>query len=148
MNIMPYQNILVLTDFSKDSDEAVKAAVEFAGKYDAKMTILHVIRDETHLSFVLSDSEFHSLTRKLEKRAEQMFDEMDARIGGLKETGYSRKVRKGIPYIGCLYEIENGRYDLVFAGSHGSSDLKKIFMGSTAEKVLRRSPISIFVTRR
>ena len=37
---MSYQNILVLTDFSKDSDEAVRAAVEFAGKYDAKMAIL------------------------------------------------------------------------------------------------------------
>ena len=37
---MSYQNILVLTDFSKDSDETVRAAVEFAGKYDAKMTIL------------------------------------------------------------------------------------------------------------
>ena len=30
----------MLTDFSKDSDEAVRAAVEFAGKYDAKMEIL------------------------------------------------------------------------------------------------------------
>ncbi|MCG6892475.1 MAG: universal stress protein [Desulfobacteraceae bacterium] len=44
--------------------------------------------------------------------------------------------------------MENGKYDLVFAGSHGRSDLKKIVMGSTAEKVLRRSPISVFVTRR
>lgn len=145
---MPYQNILVLTDFSKDSDEAVRSAVEFAGKYEARLTILHVIRDETQLSFVLSDSEYHNLGRKLEKHAVKMFDEMDARIPGLKEAGYTRKVRKGIPYIGCLYEIENGRYDLVFAGSHGRSDLKKIFMGSTAEKVLRRSPISVFVTRR
>jgi nucleotide-binding universal stress UspA family protein len=145
---MSYQNILVLSDFSKDSDEAVKAAVEFAEKYGAKMTILHVIRDETQLSFVLSDSEYHNLTRKLETHAQQMFDEMEGRIEGLKAAGYTRKVRKGIPYIGCLYEIENGRYDLVFAGSHGRSDLKKIFMGSTAEKVLRRSPISVFVTRR
>jgi nucleotide-binding universal stress UspA family protein len=145
---MRYQNILVLTDFSKDSDEAVRAAVEFAEKYDGRLTILHVIRDETHLSFVLSDSEYHNLTRKLEAHAEAMFAEMETRIAGLKEYGYTRKVRKGIPYIGCLYEIENGRYELVFAGSHGRSDLKKIFMGSTAEKVLRRSPISVFVTRR
>jgi hypothetical protein len=32
---MEYNNVLVLTDFSKDSDEAVRAAVDFAKKYCA-----------------------------------------------------------------------------------------------------------------
>lgn len=145
---MSYNNILVLTDFSKDSLEAVRTALEFAQKYEAKMTILHVLQDETHLSFVLSDSEYHNLTRKLEKQAAELFEQMDATTPGLREFSYTRKLRTGIPYISCLYEIENGQYDLVFAGSHGKSDLKHIFLGSTAEKVLRRSPISVFMTRR
>lgn len=145
---MNYKNILVLTDFSKDSQKAVRSALEFAQKYEAKMTILHVLQDETHLSFVLSDSEYHNLTRKLEKQAAELFEQMDATTPGLREFSYTRKLRTGIPYISCLYEIENGQYDLVFAGSHGKSDLKHIFLGSTAEKVLRRSPISVFMTRR
>jgi nucleotide-binding universal stress UspA family protein len=145
---MEYRNLLVLTDFSKDSDQAVKAAVDFAKKYNASLTILNVVRDTHNLTYVLSDSEFHNLERKLEKHAETQFDKMEAAIPELMEIGYKRKIRKGTPYISCLYEIENGNYDLVFAGSHGRSDLKKSIMGSTAEKVLRRSPISVFVTRR
>ena len=145
---MEYQNVLVLTDFSKDSDEAVKTAVDFAKKYNSRLTILNVVRDTHNLTYVLSDSEYHNLERKLEKHSEAQFDKMEATIPELAEIGYKRKIRKGTPYISCLYEIENGNYDLVFAGSHGRSDYKKVIMGSTAEKVLRRSPISVFVTRR
>jgi len=145
---MEIKDILVLTDFSKDSDNAVKAAVDLAKKYGSELTILHVVRDTTNLTYVLSDSEYHNLAQKLEKHAYEMFDKMEETIPGLKDMGYQRKLRKGTPYISCLYEIENGHYDLVIAGSHGKSDLRKALMGSTAEKVLRRSPISVFVTRR
>ena len=144
---MEYQNVLVLSDFSKDSDEAVKAAVDFAKKYGSNLTILNVVHDTHNLTYVLSDSEYHTLERKLEKHAGEQFDKMEAAIPELVQIGYKRKIRKGTPYISCLYEIENGDYDLVFAGSHVRSDLKKVVMGSTAEKVLRRSPISVFVTR-
>jgi nucleotide-binding universal stress UspA family protein len=145
---MKYKNVLVLTDFSKDSEEAVEAAVDFAKKYDSQLSVLNVVRDTYNLTYVLSDSEYHQLERKLEKHAEEQFDKMETAFPELKQIGYKRKIRKGTPYISCLYEIENGNYDLVFAGSHGRSDLKKSIMGSTAEKVLRRSPISVFVTRR
>ena len=145
---MKYQNVLVLTDFSKDSDEAVKAAVDFAKKYNSRLTVLNVVRDTYNLTYVLSDSEYNSLERKLRQHAEELFDKMETEIPELAEIGYERKIRTGTPYISCLYEIEKGNYDLVFAGSHGRTDLKKIVMGSTAEKVLRRSPISVFVTRR
>lgn len=146
--VMKYQNILVLTDFSEDSDEAVHAAVDFAEKHAAALTILHVIRDSTSLSFVLSDSEYHHLGRKLERHANTLFDRMEETIPAVKRIGYKRKIRTGTPYIACLYEIENGSYDLVVAGSHGRTGFKKALMGSTAEKVVRRSPISTFITRR
>jgi nucleotide-binding universal stress UspA family protein len=81
-------------------------------------------------------------------RENELFDKLEKTIPELVKTSYERKIRNGIPYISSLYEIENGDYYLVFAGSHGRSDLKKSLMGSTAEKVLRRSPISVFVTRR
>ena len=61
---------------------------------------------------------------------------------GILEFGFNDRAKR------YNYEIENGNYDLVFAGSYGKSDLKKVVMGSTAEKVMRRSPIYVFVTRR
>lgn len=145
---MEYRNVLVLTDFSKDSYYAVKAAVDFVKKYHSQLTILNVVRDIPNLTYVLSDSEYHNLERKLQKYTDDLFVKMETEIPELKEVEYKRKVRKGTPYISCLYEIENGDYDLVIAGSHGRTDFKKTLLGGTAEKVLRRSPISVFVTRR
>ena len=145
---MDFKNVLVLTDFSSPADEALRDAVQFAEKFGSKLTILHVVQDETNLSFVLSDSEYHNLEKKLEKHAQKMFDALEEKVPGLKEVEYQTLIRKGIPYICCLYEIETDKYDLVFAGSRGRSDLKHIFVGSTSEKVLRRAPISVFVTRR
>lgn len=145
---MDFENVLVLTDFSKDSDEALLDAVKFAEKFGSKLTILHVVQDETNLSFVLSNSEYHNLEKKLEKHAQQMFEALEEKIPGLKNVQHANKIRKGIPYINSLYEIETGNYDVVFMGTRGRSNLKHIFVGSTAEKVLRRSPISVFVARR
>ncbi len=122
---MEYQNVLVLTDFSKDSNEAVKAAIDFAKKYNSRLTVLNVVRDIPNLTFVLSDSEYHRLERKLEVHAEEQFDKMETAIPEIAEIEYKRKIRKGTPYISCLYEIENGNYDLVFAGSHGQFGFKK-----------------------
>lgn len=144
---MGYKNLLVLSDFSSAADQALNTAVEFAEKFGSKLTVLHVLPDETNLSFVLSGSEYHRLEKKLASHAEEMFASLEERIPGLCKVEYRTKIRKGIPYINCLEEIESGGYDLVFAGSRGRSDLKHIFVGSTAEKVLRRSPISVFVTR-
>lgn len=145
---MDFQNVLVLTDFSKGSDEALNVAVKFAEKFGSKLTILHVIQDESNLSFVLSDAEYMTLEDKIKNHTGKMFEALIVKIPGLKNIPHETKTSKGIPYINCLYEIENGNYDAVFIGSHGRSDLKHIFVGSTSEKVLRRAPISVFVVRR
>lgn len=144
---MDYQNVLVLTDFSKNSDAALQDAVKFAEKFGSQLTILHVVQDESNLSFILSDSEYRNVEDKLARHAKDMFAALEEKIPGLKDLNYKTKTRKGIPYINCLYEIESGHYGLVFAGSHGRSNLKHIFVGSTAEKIMRRSPISVFMTR-
>lgn len=145
---MDYNSILVLTDFSLDSQEAVRAAADFSGKYDAALTVLHVMPDQTSLSFVMSDSEYHSLEKRIIQHTDESFEELERQVPELAAVAHSKLTAKGIPYISCLEEIESGKYDVVFIGSHGTSNLRHMFMGSTAHKVLRRSPISVFVIRR
>lgn len=145
---MNYGSVLVLTDFSLDSQEAVRAAADFAARYEATLTVLHVIPDQTSLSFVMSDSEYHSLEKRMEEHTARAFLDLEAAVPELAGVSHTRLTAKGIPYISCLEEIESHKYDVVFIGSHGTSNLRHMFMGSTAQKVLRRAPISVFVVRR
>lgn len=144
---MKYDKVLVLMDFSKYARAAVEAAIDFAKKYNARLTLLNVVRDATNLTYVLSDSEYHDLEKKFQTHANDLFEQLEKDMPELNKIGYQRKIRTGTPYVSCLYEIDNGGYDLVFAGSHGKAGLRKVFMGSTAEKVLRTSPTSVFITR-
>lgn len=145
---MDYKSVLVLTDFSRDSEEAVRAAVDFARKYEAALTLMHVAPEQTSLSFVMSDSEYHNLEMRIEAHVAQSWTQLAKRVPELASIPHTLLTTKGIPYIGCLDEIETHKYDVVFIGSHGASNLKHMFMGSTAQKVLRRAPISVFVIRR
>lgn len=142
-----FTSVLVLTDFSESSDKAARAGFDLARKYEADLAFLHVMEDRTSLFFSLSDSEYHNLQRKQEKQAQKALEAMDASIEGLYGFPNRKKLRRGIPYIQCLEEVEEGNYDLVVMASHGVSNLQDMFMGSTAAKVLRRAPISVFVVR-
>lgn len=142
-----YKNILVMTDFSKDSDNAVKAACIMAKHLDAKLHILHVIHDESKISTYISSKVYESIRKRIDEETEELFEKMDERIPEIVGVDYKKILRRGVPSEECLLEIDKGNYDLVVIGSHGKSGLKKFVMGSTAEKILKRSPISVHVTK-
>ncbi len=143
-----YKNILVMTDFSKDSDNAVKAACIMAKHLDAKLHILHVIHDESKISTYISSKVYESIRKRIDEETEELFEKMDERIPEIVGVDYKKILRRGVPSEECLLEIDKGNYDLVVIGSHGRSGLKKFVMGSTAEKILKKSPISVHVTKK
>jgi len=142
-----YKNILVMTDFSKDSDNAVKSACIMAKHLDAKLHILHVIHDESRISTYISSKVYESIRKRIDEETEELFEKMDERIPEIVGVDYKKILRRGVPSEECLLEVDKGNYDLVVIGSHGRSGLKKFVMGSTAEKILKRSPISVHVTK-
>lgn len=142
-----YNNILVMTDFSTDSDFAVKTAGVIAKHLGAKLFILHVIHDESRLNTYISSRIYETIKEKIDTETSELYEKMDDRIPEIAGVEYKKILRRGIPAEECLMEIDKGEYDLVVIGSHGKSGIKKFVMGSTAEKILKRSPISVHVTK-
>jgi len=142
-----YKNILVMTDFSIDSDNAVKTAGIMAKKLGAKLFILHVIHDESKLNTYISSRIYDTIKKKIDKETTELYEKMEDRIPEITGVDYKKILRRGIPAEECLLEISKGDCDLVVIGSHGKNGLKKFVMGSTAEKILKKSAISVHVTK-
>ncbi|GAB6887991.1 universal stress protein [Desulfothermus okinawensis JCM 13304] len=143
-----YKHILVMTDFSEDSLYAVKIAGKLAKMSGCKLTILHVAHDESQLSLFGGEDFLKKVIERLDEEIDSKFENLKEEVSILKQIEVTKKIRRGIPYVEGLLEIEKGIYDLVVMGSHGNTSIKKFFYGSTVEKVARRSPVSVLITRR
>ena len=71
------------------------------------------------------------------------------RSGVLKALGRpaERRVVHGDPAIEICRVAEEGRFDLVVIGSHGSGFLKQVLLGSVSHHVLHHAPCPVLVVR-
>jgi nucleotide-binding universal stress UspA family protein len=143
-----FQRILSMTDFSDDADYAVSIAIGLSKTFGAQLTILHVIHDESQLPFYLSALQYEELNKVIMAEIDRKFKNYIDKFPDLKNIQYKTKIRKGSSYAQGILEMEEGNYDLVVIGSHGQSALKKFFYGSTSEKIIRRAPINVLVTKK
>lgn len=129
-------NILVTTDFSKVSKNALPFAAALARRYGARIIVAHALSPEPHLSVPVdplpadADSTFLEAQGKLTKFA----------------LGNSLGVRPAQMLLkrGDVWEvisdiIQKNKIDLVVTGTHGHQGLKKLVLGSEAEKIYRRA---------
>ena len=103
---MQITSILVPTDFSEDSYYALSHAIEIAQRRQCPLTILHVNPDESMLHHYLSEQEYEKLKQDALKDARTELEGMIERFPKLKEISYSYRIRRGIPYVEILEELE------------------------------------------
>ncbi len=145
---MQITSILVPVDFSEDSYYALTHAIEIAKRRQCPLSILHVNHDESMLHHYLSENEYEKLKQGAMNDARIELEGLVERFPQLKEIKYSYHIRRGIPYVEILEELEKNPVDLVVIGSHGRSNLAlKYYYGTTVEKIVRRANTSILVTR-
>ncbi len=142
-----YKNILVMTDFSEDSNYAAQVACEMAKKFEANLYILHVAHISGDFTILLDEHEYEDIKRRVDESIKKELSEMIKNVPCLKDIKYKHIVRRGIPYEEGLKEVKSGKYDLLVVGSHGKSNVTTFFYGSTTAKLTRRSPISVHMTR-
>jgi nucleotide-binding universal stress UspA family protein len=132
--------IMVLTDFSEESDSALKYAMAVARRYDARVYLTHILSPDAYALAEPSVAELRY--QKMREAAEQSF----------REILISGKLR-GVPHETLLYEgsfwptverlIQKHEIDLIVTGTHGRGQLKKFFFGSVAEEVFRQADCAV-----
>ena len=154
------KKILYTTDLSKNARHAFSYAASIANRYDAGVTILHVLEDispttESLVTNIIGEEEWGRLrTRnekevldKLQSRLTKFCDGVQAELPACPFITDNIIVKIGNPVDEILEEAENKGYDMVVMGAHGHSALANALMGSTSRRVVRRCKTPVLVVR-
>jgi nucleotide-binding universal stress UspA family protein len=147
MEYPKYKKVLFCTDFSENADYAFEYAYGVAKRDEGVLYILHVIPAHRNQKFVegLIDAE---TLEKVHKNFQKLLDNDYT-------EHYVNKIEDGITYElvtksgredeEILNFAKQEKVDIIVMGTHGRTGIEHVFFGSVAEKVLRHSPLPVFV---
>ena len=139
-----YQHILVAVDLSGEGKVVASRAVELAGRYNAKVSLLHVVEYiPVDLANELVLPQQQEIEEQLVLRAKEHLDSLAA---GLKLPAIERRVVNGSTKSEILRCAEELRADLIVIGRHGRHGISRI-LGSTANAVLHNAPCDVLVVK-
>ena len=139
------KKIIVPVDFSDHSNYALESAAILAKKYDAEILALHMLEiSETILT--KGETDLQNETVFFLKLAEQRFTDF-LQQDFLKDVKVTPIVKHFKVFTEVNEVAKEHNADLIVMGSHGSSGLKEIFIGSNTEKVVRHSDVPVLVIK-
>jgi nucleotide-binding universal stress UspA family protein len=155
------KNILYATDLSKNSAYAFRYAVNSAQKHDARIHLLHVFERlspaaEKMIEIQVEQSQFEELKRKWDHQKEIQIQRIQDRLREFarRELGNEAQalnrvasivVVEGAPEVEILRKMKELDCDILIMGTHSHGIVDHAFLGSVAEKVLRRINKPVFV---
>lgn len=137
------KTILVAVDFSDASVAAAKEALKLAAAFDAKVVALHVIHDPAEApGFYSSKKAGKKVYRNMEEAAGKMMAAfVDKHLAKWKKL--EARVLPGIPGDEIVRLAAEEKADLVVIGTRGHSGLKRLLLGSVADRVIRACPCPV-----
>lgn len=140
-----FQKILVATDFSDFSVAALKQAIVLSRQTGAEITLANAIPDLS-MSVYWGPIERELNQREMCQRSETAMRQM---IVDLQATDLNVKFRTlvGEPFVEITHAVQTGGYSLVLAGTRGSSKWEEFFVGSTAKRLIRKCPASVWIVK-
>jgi nucleotide-binding universal stress UspA family protein len=131
-----FRRILVATDFSDGTADALNYAFSIAQENEAAVTLLHVIEAPLDTAFefrekLISETE-NNLSKLVPPEADSWCD-------------IRTRIKTGTPHRVILKILEKEKFDLLVLNIHGKGMLERVLLGSTAELVVRaaRSPVML-----
>jgi nucleotide-binding universal stress UspA family protein len=138
------QRILMPVDFSGPSELALRYATAFAGQFDGKIALVHVI-ESGRLVGELNESD--TGMTEIPRRAEEQL-RMLANRSGAPALFDKVEVLTGRPFQAIGQAASELGGDLIVISTHGYTGLAYVLLGGTAERVIRHAPCPVLVVRR
>jgi universal stress protein A len=148
-SMITLHRILMATDFSDDSKEALDDAVLLTRSLRATLYLLHVFEppfySPTRVAIGIRPEVVQwvqDLRTEESKRLDLLTDEVrrqDAKVHSISE--------EGTPFLEILTAAGELPADLIVLGTHGRTGLSHFLMGRVAERVVRKAPCPVLTVR-
>ncbi|TAK63224.1 universal stress protein [Methylobacter sp.] len=140
-----YKHILLAADFSEHGEEVANRAKDLAEKYQAKLSIVHVmdnllITDAAYGSTIPFDLD---LTAELMAAAKTRLAKLAEKLNIAEDC---RWMETGSPKLEIIRVAEENKADLIVVGSHGRHGFA-LLLGSTANGVLHHAQCDVLAVR-
>jgi nucleotide-binding universal stress UspA family protein len=145
-----YQRILVPVDGSPTSTRGLQEAVRLAKLTQGRLRLLHVVDD---LSFALAMDAYAGYSgdwmQALRDGGKQVLDDAKAIVAaaGLEAETVLYDSVEGRVHELTVAEAAKWPADLIVIGTHGRRGIGRLVLGSSAEYVLRLSPVPVLLVR-
>jgi nucleotide-binding universal stress UspA family protein len=139
--VVGWKSIFLTTDGSKYSEAATDKAINFAKSYGGELMVLSVV-DVTEEFMARSPGTVEEMVKKAKGFVEDVKKKAEAFNINTKTF-----VREGEAYKKITDLAREHKANVIFMGSHGRTGLKRLLMGSVAEKVIGHAPCPVFIAK-
>ena len=140
------KNILCPIDYSVYSEMALKYAIEFAEKYQAKLYLVHVLDIRV---YDINDPDLYNVNIVDEETINKLRERLLKCVNEDTKSKLSVEaiIIQGVPFAEIIRTAKECKIDLIVLGTHGRTGLSHALMGSVAEKVVRKAPCPVLTIR-
>ena len=137
------RSVLIATDFSEVSEQALHHSLSLARFYGSKFCLAHVV---SSLGLTIAGPSAIAACEEAVSREAADLEDWLARTGALSGIRYKFVIRQGELWPELREIIRQENTDLLVVGTHGRRGMGKLFFGSVAEEIFRQAdcPVLIF----
>ena len=138
-----FKKILIATDGSKRTQNAVETGIELAKQHNSKVYAIYVVDTVTFTSIPM-DVTWENMYQLLKDEGEEAVSRVKEAAQGVDvET----QVLEGNPAVELTKFAKDNGIELIVVGTLGKSGIDRLLLGSVAEKVVRIAPCPVMVIK-
>jgi len=133
------KRLLVALDFSPASLKALEYALGLAERFGAGLILLHVVEPAVYPeNYKLLPQAVEEINQNLVQTARERLETLSKKRAAPR-AGVDCLVRLGHAHSEIPDTAQAMAADLIILGTHGKNSQKQVFLGSTAERVVRQA---------
>jgi len=144
----PIKRILISTDLSDPSQQAIDAGAEMAERFDAEVILCYVVEDHipTMGMIEFSGVQMAEIETAHKQAAGEHIQTVAEKLEGRGLT-VRREIPLGVPHREIVELARKTDADMIVMGTHGRGFVSRLVLGSTTDRVLRHAPCPVYVVR-